>query len=79
MVAEATAKDSHPVNDDVKTQPNNVNKVPIPSRTLKTKMLVGIEMPFLQAKRDDQQHQHAQKHVEAVETREHVKGRSVRT
>ena len=68
---------SHPVNEDVKAQPHHVHKVPVPGGAFKTEMLVGAEMPFLQAQRDEQQHQHANKYVKTVKARQHVKSRAI--
>ena len=53
--------------------------MPIPTRALKAEMPLGREVPVLQAQGDEQQHQHAQKHVEAVKTSEHEEGRTVHT
>ena len=40
-------------------------------------MLVCREVAFLQTQSDEQQHQHTDKHVEAVKTGEHVEGRAI--
>ena len=68
-----------PVHHDVQAQPHHVHKVPIPSCTFKAKVLVGCEVAFLQAQCNDQQHQHAQEHVETVKTGEHEKRGSIHT
>ncbi len=64
----------HPVNQDVQAQPHHVHKVPVPSRTFKTKVTVLGEVALLQAQGDEQQHQHAHEHVETVEAGQHVEG-----
>jgi hypothetical protein len=69
----------HPVNQDVQTKPNHVNEVPVPSRTFKTEVTVFGEVPFLQTQSNEQQHEHAHKHVETVEACEHVEGRAINT
>ena len=48
--------------------------MPVPGRTFKTKVLVSREMAFLQSQRDEEQHQHADKHVKAMKTGQHVEG-----
>jgi hypothetical protein len=63
-----------PIHQNVQAKPYNVDKVPIPGGTFKTKMAVFGEMAFLQSQRDEQQHQHANKHVKAMKACEHVKG-----
>ena len=68
---------SEPVHQDVQTKPNHIHKVPIPSSTFKTKVTVGGEVALLQAECDEQQHQHAQEHMEAVEACQHEKGRAI--
>ena len=67
----------HPINQDVQTQPHHVHKVPVPSRTFKTKMTVFGEVTFLQTQSDEQEHQHADEHVETVKTGQHVESRAV--
>ena len=69
----------HPVNQDVQTKPDHVHKVPVPSRTFKAEVTVFGEVAFLQTQSDEQQHEHADEHVEAVEAREHVEGRAINT
>jgi len=68
-----------PVNQDVQTKPDHVHKVPVPSRTFKTEMTVFGEVAFLQTQCDEQQHEHANEHVETVEACEHVEGRAINT
>ena len=68
-----------PVNQDVQTEPDHVHKVPVPSRTFKAEVTVFGEVALLQTQCDEQQHEHTDEHVETVETREHVKSRSVNT
>ena len=62
-----------PVNQDVQPQPNHIDKMPVPGCALKAKMFIWAEVAFLQSQRDEQQHQHADKNMEAVETGEHEK------
>ena len=64
----------HPVHEDIQTQPHHVHEVPVPGSTFETKVLVGGEVTFLQTQGDDQQHQHAQEHVETVKPCEHEEG-----
>jgi hypothetical protein len=69
----------HPVNQDVQTKPDHVYEVPIPSGTFKAKVTVFGKVTFLQTQSDEQQHEHADEHVKAVEAREHVESRAVNT
>jgi len=69
----------HPVNQDVQAKPDHVYKVPVPCRTFKAEVTVFGEMTLLQTQSDEQQHEHTDEHVEAVEAREHVKSRAVNT
>jgi hypothetical protein len=68
-----------PVNQDVQTKPDHVHKVPIPSRAFKAEVTLFGEVAFLQTQSDEQQHEHADEHVEAVEASEHVESRAVNT
>ena len=43
----------------------------------KPKWRSGVKWPFMQPDRDEQQHQHADEHVEAVEAGQHEEGRAV--
>lgn len=65
---------SHPVHQDVQPKPDHVHKMPIPGSALKAKVALGREMPVLQPQSDEEQHQHANEHVEAVKTRQHEEG-----
>ena len=69
----------HPVNQNVQTKPDHVHEVPVPSRTLKTEVTLFGEVTLLQAQSDEQQHEHANEHVEAMEAREHVESRAINT
>ena len=68
-----------PVNQDVQAQPHHVHKVPVPSSAFETKVLIRREVTLLQTQGDDQQHQHAQKHVKAVEASQHEERRAINT
>ena len=47
--------------------------MPVPGCALKAKMFIRAEVAFLQAQRDEQQHQHADKNMETVEAGKHEK------
>lgn len=64
---------SEPINQNIKTQPDNVNEVPVPRSTFKSKVIVCREMALTKTQGDEQQHQHTNKHVETVKTRQHIK------
>ena len=64
----------HPVNSDVQTKPNDVNKVPIPSSTLKRKMVFSSKVAADHATENNRQHQAAKEYVEAMETSQHKEG-----
>ena len=68
-----------PVNQDVQTKPDHVYEVPVPSCTFKSEVTLFGEMAFLQTQSDEQQHEHANEHVEAVEASKHVESRAVNT
>lgn len=70
---------SEPVNEQVKTQPDHVNKVPVPGSAFETEVMVGGEVTFDDAEEYDGQHGGAQNHVEAVEASQHVEQRAVGT
>ena len=61
-------------NNDKQKQPYNIDKVPVPSCTFKPKVTLSREMTFLQAQRNEEQHQHADEHVKTVEARQHEEG-----
>ena len=61
----------HPVNNHVKTQPNHINKVPVPSRTLKRKVILRREMAFDCSKQNNRQHNRTHCDVETMETSQH--------
>lgn len=65
---------SHPVHQDIQPKPDHVHKMPIPGSALKAKVALGREMPVLQPQSDEEQHQHANEHVETVKTRQHEEG-----
>ena len=62
---------SSPVDDQVQAQPDHIHKVPVPGCPLKAEMALSGEVPLLQAQGDDQEHQHPDEHVQAVEACEH--------
>ena len=64
----------HPVDQDIQTQPNHIHKVPVPSSAFKAEVTRWREMPFLQTQGDEQQHQHADEHMETMETGQHEEG-----
>jgi hypothetical protein len=68
-----------PVHKQVQAQPNNVNKVPIPGCTFKTKVVIGSEMPLHHAHKNHGQHRRAQQHMKAMKTGQHVKQRAIST
>jgi hypothetical protein len=61
----------HPVHSDVQTKPNYVNEVPIPSGTLKGKMIFSGKVAAHHTTEDNRQHQAAKEYVEAMETSQH--------
>lgn len=64
----------HPVNEDIEAEPDDVYKVPVPSRAFEAKMLLRREVAFLQTQGDEEQHQHAHENVETMKARQHKKG-----
>jgi hypothetical protein len=69
----------HPVNQNVQTKPHHVYEVPVPSCAFKAEVTVFGEVTLLQTQGNEQQHEHSDKHVEAVEACEHVEGRAINT
>src|SRR5262245_20598043 len=72
----ASAFSSHPVDDDVEAEPDDVHEVPVPGGAFEAEVALRREVAPLQAQRDEQQHQHADEHVEAVEAGQHEEGRA---
>ena len=66
----------HPVNQNVQAEPDNVHEVPVPCRTLETKVPISRKVTFLQTQGDEQQHQCADENMEAMKAGQHVKGRT---
>jgi hypothetical protein len=64
----------HPINSDVKTKPDNVNEVPVPSSTFKRKMILGSKVTTNHATQYDRQHQATKKYVKTMETGQHKEG-----
>jgi hypothetical protein len=65
---------SQPVHDDVQTEPNHVNEVPVPSGTFKPEVALRCEMTFLQAQSDEEQHQSTDEHMKTMKAGEHEEG-----
>ena len=65
------------INNKEQEQPDDIDKMPIPSRCLKAKMLLWREMPFVSAGQTNDQEDRAYKHVETVETGRHIKGTGI--
>lgn len=61
-----------PVNEQVQTQPDNVNKVPVPGRAFETEVVIGGEVAFDDTEENDGQHGSAKNDVETVEASQHV-------
>src|SRR5215216_491068 len=68
---------SEPVDDDVQTQPHHIHEVPVPRRAFETEVTRRREVALHESQCDEQQHQHTDEHVEAVEASEHEEGRAV--
>ena len=63
-----------PVNHHVQAQPHHVHEVPVPSSSFKCKVAVWREVALDTANHDEEQHESANGHVEAVETGQHEEG-----
>jgi hypothetical protein len=64
----------HPINSDVKTKPDNVNEVPVPSSTFKRKMILSSKVTANHPTQYDRQHQATKKYVKAMEAGQHKEG-----
>ena len=68
-----------PVHKNKQSQPDYVNEVPIPRHALKTKMVLGGKVSRHYPAPNDQQHDGAQRDMEAVEPGQHVERCAIRT
>ena len=66
-----------PVNEHEQAQPYHVNKVPVPSNTFETEVVICIKVTLHAAKQDNDKHQRTQHHVEPVETSQHKEASTV--
>ena len=65
------------VDGDEEEEPHDVDKVPIPCRSFKTKMLLRREMALVGTCKADRQENGAYNDVKAMETSRHVKCRAI--
>ena len=66
-----------PVDEDKQAQPDHVHEVPVPGNPLKAKVILRLEVAGQHAEKDDQQHDGAERHVEAMKTGQHEKGGAI--
>src|SRR5262249_8535662 len=66
-----------PINANKQKKPTHVEKMPIPSRRLKAKVMIGFEMTRPRPKETDNQEGRSDDNVEAVEAGRHEKSRRV--
>ena len=59
-----------------RTQPHDVNKVPIPSSRFEGEVMLRIEVPAHRAEQNDRQHDGTNCNVEAVKAGQHVERRT---
>ena len=61
----------YPINKHVQTNPDHVNKVPVPGNSLKCEMLVRSKVALQHPKPNGRKHDGADSYVHTVETGEH--------
>jgi len=61
----------HPINHNIKTEPDHVHKVPVPRSTFKRKVVLWCEMTLRDTNQNNCQHDGTHCDVEAVETSQH--------
>ena len=60
-----------PIDKYEQSQPHDVNKVPIPSHCLESKVVLGGEMSLDAADQNHRQHNGTERHMETMKTSEH--------
>ena len=68
-----------PIHKYEQSQPNEVDEVPIPSNSLKSKMMLRGKMPLNSTIENNDQHSHTQRHMHSMKTCQHIKSRTIRT
>lgn len=67
----------HPVHEDIKTEPDHVNEVPVPGGAFEAEVVVRGEVALEHADQHHGQHRRAHDHVKAVKAGEHEEERAV--
>ena len=66
-----------PVHNNIQTEPDHINEVPVPGSTFKREVMVCCEVTFQDTVQNDGQHDRAPGHVEAMEAGQHEEGRTI--
>jgi len=68
-----------PVNENKQTQPDDIDKVPVPGHCFECEVVVGAEMPFHTASQYRDQHDCTHGHMKSMKAGQHIEGRAVNT